>query len=62
LSDFRHAELARIIRELEAELSEDQPDWDLVLIKADDLISLALLAINSTTICEKEKRGNLKDK
>jgi hypothetical protein len=40
LSDFRHAELGRIIRDLEAELSKDQPDWELVLLKADDLISL----------------------
>ena len=56
MSDFRHAELGRIIRDLEAELSKEHPDWKLVLLKADDLISLALSALKGTIIDEEKKR------
>jgi len=57
LSDFRHAELGRIIRDLEAELSGGHPDWKLVLLKADDLISLALAALKDTTGDEEKSEG-----
>ena len=55
MSNFRHAELGRIIRDLEAELSDGHPDWERVLLKADDLTTLALAALKDTTGDEEKK-------
>ncbi len=40
--DFWQADLGRLIRDLEGELSARYPDWERVLLKADDLTALAL--------------------
>ena len=45
--DFWQADLGRIVRDLEAELSAGYPDWERVLLKADDLTALALAALKS---------------
>ena len=42
--DFYHADLGRIVRDLETELQE-YPDWERILRKADDLIALAIAAL-----------------
>ena len=42
--DFYHADLGRIVRDLETELNSCYPDWQRILAKADDLIALALAA------------------
>jgi hypothetical protein len=47
--DFWHADLDRILRDIEEESSSGYPDWGHVLLEADDLIALALAALESTT-------------
>ncbi len=51
--DFWQADLGRIVRELEKELTEGYPDWDRILLKADDLTALALTAIKGSNKVKK---------
>ncbi|MDD4987188.1 MAG: hypothetical protein PHQ43_15735 [Dehalococcoidales bacterium] len=57
--DFWQADLGRIIRDLETELSGGYPDWERVLLKADDLTALALAAFKSAQGSGDKKSGTL---
>lgn len=61
--DFWQADLERLIRDLEAELSAGYPDWERVLLKADDLTALALAALKGAkSNGEKKCRTPLKSR
>jgi hypothetical protein len=55
--DFYHADLGRIVRDLDTELNSYYPDWQRVLRKADDLTALALAALkaaNQSTVVSRQ--------
>ncbi|MDD4984938.1 MAG: hypothetical protein PHQ43_03975 [Dehalococcoidales bacterium] len=54
-NDFWQADLGRIVGELDKELSTGYPDWERVLLKADDLTALALAAIKGSNKVKKCK-------